>query len=155
MSIKILMVCLGNICRSPLAEGILASKLPKDKFFVDSAGTGAWHSGNQPDSRSIAVAKSHNLDISYQRARQFKVEDFDSFDYIYVMDKSNFRDLIRLAKKDEHKEKVEIILNELYPNENVDVPDPYYGIANGFEMVYQMLDEACEIIANKLKNNHS
>ena len=154
MSVKILMVCLGNICRSPLAEGILASKLPKDKFFVDSAGTGAWHTGNQPDSRSIAVAKKHQLDISNQRARLFKTEDFETFDYIYVMDKSNFRDVIRLAKNDEQKEKVEIILNELYPNENVDVPDPYYGIANGFDMVYQMLDEACEIIATKLKANH-
>lgn len=154
MSVKILMVCLGNICRSPLAEGILASKLPKDKFTVDSAGTGAWHSGNQPDSRSIAVAKKYHLDISSQRARLFKVEDFDTFDYIYVMDKSNFRDVIRLAKKDEHKEKVEIILNELYPNENVDVPDPYYGIANGFEMVFQMLDEACDNIAAKLIAKH-
>lgn len=155
MSVKILMVCLGNICRSPLAEGILASKLPKDKFFVDSAGTGAWHSGNQPDARSIAVAKKNQLDISTQRARLFKVEDFEIFDYIYVMDKSNYRDVIRLAKNDGQKEKVEIILNELYPDENVDVPDPYYGIANGFEMVYQMLDEACEIIASKLKANHS
>lgn len=155
MSVKILMVCLGNICRSPLAEGILASKLPKDKFFVDSAGTAAWHSGKQPDSRSIAVAKEHQLDISSQKARQFKVEDFETFDYIYVMDKSNYRDLIRLAENDKQKEKVEIILNELYPDENVDVPDPYYGIANGFEMVFQMLDEACEIIATKLKNNHS
>ncbi len=154
MSVKILMVCLGNICRSPLAEGILASKLPKDNFFVDSAGTGAWHSGNQPDARSIAVAKKHQLDISNQRARLFKVEDFETFDYIYVMDKSNFRDVIRLAENDAQKEKVEIILNELYPDENVDVPDPYYGIANGFEMVYQMLDEACEIIASKLKANH-
>lgn len=154
MSVKILMVCLGNICRSPLAEGILASKLPKDKFIVDSAGTGAWHSGNQPDARSIAVAKKYQLDISTQRARLFKVEDFETFDYIYVMDKSNFRDVIRLAKNDKQKEKVEIILNELYPDENVDVPDPYYGIANGFEMVYQMLDEACEIIASKLKANH-
>jgi protein-tyrosine phosphatase len=155
MSVKILMVCLGNICRSPLAEGILASKLPKDKFFVDSAGTGAWHSGNQPDARSIAIAKKNQLDISTQRARLFKVEDFEIFDYIYVMDKSNYRDVIRLAKNDGQKEKVEIILNELYPDENVDVPDPYYGIANGFEMVYQMLDEACEIIASKLKANHS
>lgn len=154
MSVKILMVCLGNICRSPLAEGILASKLPQGKFIVDSAGTGAWHSGNQPDARSIAVAKTHHLDISTQRARLFKVEDFETFDYIYVMDKSNFRDVIRLAKNDEQKEKVEIILNELYPDENVDVPDPYYGIANGFEMVYKMLDEACEIIASKLKANH-
>ena len=154
MSVKILMVCLGNICRSPLAEGILASKLPKDKFLVDSAGTGAWHSGHQPDARSIAVAKKHQLDISSQRARLFKVEDFETFDYIYVMDKSNFRDVIRLAKNDEQKEKVEIILNELYPDENVDVPDPYYGIDNGFQMVYEMLDEVCELIANKLKAKH-
>ena len=154
MSVKILMVCLGNICRSPLAEGILASKLPKVKFLVDSAGTGAWHSGHQPDARSIAVAKKHQLDISTQRARLFKVEDFETFDYIYVMDKSNFRDVIRLAKNDEQKEKVEIILNELYPNENVDVPDPYYGIDNGFQMVYEMLDEVCELIANKLKAKH-
>ena len=155
MSVKILMVCLGNICRSPLAEGILASKLPKEKFTVDSAGTGAWHSGKQPDSRSIAVAKQHQLDISSQKARIFKVEDFETFDYIYVMDKSNYRDVIRLAANDKQKEKVEIILNELYPDENVDVPDPYYGIANGFEMVFQMLNETCEIIATKLKNNHS
>ena len=148
------MVCLGNICRSPLAEGILASKLPKDKYLVDSAGTATWHSGNKPDSRSIAVAKQHQLDISKQKARQFKTEDFETFDYIYVMDKSNFRDVMRLAQNEEQREKVEIILNELYPNENVDVPDPYYGIANGFEMVYQMLDEACDIIASKLKANH-
>lgn len=154
MPVKILMVCLGNICRSPLAEGILASKLPKDKFFVDSAGTGSWHVGHQPDSRSIAVAKKYQLDISSQRARQFKPEDFDTFDYIYVMDKSNYRDVIHLAKNENHKTKVQIILNELYPNENVDVPDPYYGIANGFEMVYQMLDEACNNIAAKLKATH-
>ena len=155
MSVKILMVCLGNICRSPLAEGILASKLPKDKFFVDSAGTGAWHSGNQPDARSIAVAKKNQLDISTQRARLFKVEDFEIFDYIYVMDKSNYRDVIRLAKNDGQKEKVEIIMNELYPDENVDVPDPYFGATNGFENVYQMLDEVTDIISKKLIEKHS
>jgi protein-tyrosine phosphatase len=154
MSVKILMVCLGNICRSPLAEGILASKLPQDKFTVDSAGTGAWHIGRSPDSRSIAIATEHQLDISKQKGRQFKTSDFDTFDYIYVMDNSNYDDVIHLAKDEAQKAKVQIILNELYPNENVDVPDPYYGISNGFEMVYQMLDEVCNIIAVKLKAKH-
>lgn len=154
MSVKILMVCLGNICRSPLAEGILASKLPQDKFTVDSAGTGSWHVGHQPDTRSIAIAKQHQLDISKQKGRQFQTSDFDTFDYIFVMDNSNYNDVIHLAKNENQKAKVQIILNELYPNENVDVPDPYFGITNGFEMVYQMLDEVCDIIAAKLKAKH-
>ncbi len=155
MSVKILMVCLGNICRSPLAEGILTSKLPQDKFIVDSAGTGSWHIGKAPDTRSIAIAKQYQLDISKQKGRQFKTTDFDTFDYIFVMDKSNYNDVIHLAKNETHKAKVQIILNELYPNENVDVPDPYYGISNGFETVYQMLDQACDIIAAKLKAKHT
>lgn len=150
MSVKILMVCLGNICRSPLAEGILASKLPKDKFTVDSAGTGSWHVGHFPDKRSIAVAKKNKLDISRQKGRQFTTSDFDFFDYIYVMDNSNYNDVMELSKNQEQKNKVQLILNELFPNENVDVPDPYYGVANGFDAVYKMLDEACTIIAEKL-----
>lgn len=155
MSIKILMVCLGNICRSPLAEGILASKLPKNTFSVDSAGTGSWHVGHAPDKRSIATAKNHNLDISNQRGKQFQKADFSNFDYIYVMDKSNYDDVIALADKPEQKQKVQIILNELFPGENVDVPDPYYGLENGFENVYSMLDEACSIIADKLISKHT
>jgi protein-tyrosine phosphatase len=155
MSIKILMVCLGNICRSPLAEGILASKLPKKKFTVESAGTGSWHIGRQPDERSIAVAKKHKLDISQQKGRQFAVSDFDTFDYIYVMDHSNYLDVIQLANNQEHIKKVQLILNELFPNENVDVPDPYFGLTNGFEVVYKMLDETCDIIAKKLIEKHS
>lgn len=154
MPIKILMVCLGNICRSPLAEGILASKLPKDKFTVDSAGTGSWHIGRQPDERSIAVAKKYKLDISKQKGRQFSKSDFDTFDYIYVMDMSNYQDVIQLSKNKSDKEKVQLILNELFPNENVDVPDPYYGVENGFETVYQMLDETCDLIAKKLIEKH-
>jgi len=154
MPVKILMVCLGNICRSPLAEGILASKLPKDKFTVDSAGTGSWHIGRCPDERSIATAKKNNLDISCQKGRQFSKSDFDTFDYIYVMDNSNYNDVISLSKIPEHREKVQLILNELFPDENVDVPDPYYGVANGFDKVYQMLDEACDIIAKKLTEKH-
>ncbi len=154
MPVKILMVCLGNICRSPLAEGILASKLPKDKFTVDSAGTGSWHVGHSPDKRSIETAKKNKLDISKQKGRQFSPSDFETFDYIYVMDKSNYDDVTELSKNPEHREKVQIILNEMYPNENVDVPDPYFGLSNGFEIVYNMLDEVCEIIAEKLMAKH-
>ena len=154
MSIKILMVCLGNICRSPLAEGILASKLPKNKFTVDSAGTGSWHVGHSPDERSIAIAKKNKISISNQRGRQFSTADFDTFDYIYVMDNSNYSDVIELAKTQDQKDKVQMILSNLFPNENVDVPDPYFGLPNGFEIVYNMLDEACDVLAKKLIENH-
>ncbi len=149
------MVCLGNICRSPLAEGILASKLPKDKFIVDSAGTGNYHSGKQPDHRSIATAKKNGIDISNQKARQFTTLDFDTFDYIFVMDNSNYEDVVFLAKTDEQKQKVQLVLNELFPGDNVDVPDPYYGLQNGFDMVFEMLDETTDLIAKKLIAQHS
>ncbi|MDR6846620.1 low molecular weight protein-tyrosine-phosphatase [Flavobacterium granuli] len=155
MPVKILMVCLGNICRSPLAEGILASKLPTDKFLVDSAGTGSWHIGRAPDNRSISTAKKNSLDIANQKGRQFQRSDFDAFDYIFVMDNSNYNDVIHLAQSETQKEKVQLILDAIFPNENVDVPDPYYGVANGFDMVYQMLDEACEVIAQRLIAKHS
>lgn len=155
MSIKILMVCLGNICRSPLAEGILASKLPKDKFFVDSAGTGHWHVGKQPDERSIATAKKNGLTISNQRGKHFNPKHFDEFDYIYVMDRSNYNDVIFLAKTEAHRAKVKLILDELFPGDNVDVPDPFYGLQNGFDMVYEMLDEATNLLAEKLIEKHS
>lgn len=149
------MVCLGNICRSPLAEGLLASKLPRNHFFVDSAGTGGYHIGREPDHRSIATAKKNGLDISHQKARKFSTKDFDDFDYIYVMDNSNYDDVVFLAKNDEQKQKVQLILNELFPGDNVDVPDPYYGLQNGFDMVYEMLDEATDILAKKLIEKHS
>lgn len=154
MSVKILMVCLGNICRSPLAEGILASKLPKNKFKVDSAGTGSWHIGHKPDDRSVAVAKKNNINISDQKGRQFNKSDFDAFDYIYVMDNSNYTTVIELAENLEQKQKVKLILDELFPNEKVDVPDPYFGLPNGFHIVYTMLDEVCDAIATKLINKH-
>lgn len=154
MPVKILMVCLGNICRSPLAEGILQSKLPKERFEVDSAGTGSWHVGQEPDKRSVLIAKSKGLDITYQRGRQIKVSDFEIFDYIYVMDLSNYQNVTALAPHEEAKSKVQMILNELFPGENVDVPDPYFGGQSGFEQVFKMLDEACEIIARKLKEKH-
>ena len=150
MSVKILMVCLGNICRSPLAEGILRSKL-SEKFIVDSAGTGGWHAGELPDKRSIAIAKLKGLDISNQRARQFKVSDFTTFDHIFVMDNTNYKEVIALAPNEATKSKVKLILNEIFPNDNIDVPDPYYGGIDGFENVYNMLDQACDEIARKLK----
>ena len=148
--IKVLMVCLGNICRSPLAEGILQSKINTDKVFVDSAGTAAYHIGNLPDERSIDVARKYGIDITNQRARKFKVKDFDNFDFIYAMDESNYQNILLLARSKEDKNKVEMILNETKSNQNLSVPDPYYGGNQGFENVYKMLDEVCEIIANKL-----
>ena len=144
------MVCLGNICRSPLAEGILKLKVDSQKYFIDSAGTGSYHLGSPPDSRSIAVARKNNLDISYQWCRQFGVSDVDEFDIIYVMDNSNKRDVLALARDANDKAKVKMILNEIFPNENVDVPDPYLGGDQGFEKVYKLLEEACSIIAQKL-----
>lgn len=155
MPVKILMVCLGNICRSPLAEGLLAAKLPKDKFFVDSAATGCSHIGHNPDKRSIFTAQKKGLDISNQKARQFSSRDFEDFDYIYVMDNSNFDAVIELAKNDDHKKKVQLILDNLFPGDNVDVPDPYYGLQNGFDLIYEMLDETCAILAKKLLEKHS
>ncbi len=150
MKIKILMVCLGNICRSPLAEGILKSKIDSNNVYVDSAGTGHWHIGKKPDPRSIEVAKKHQLDITDQRARQFSKQDFDDFDYIFVMDNSNKKDILSIARNDSDKEKIHLILNEIFPNENMDVPDPYYGGSEGFQNVYRMLDLSCDSIANRL-----
>ena len=148
---KILMVCLGNICRSPLAEGILKSKLPPESFIVDSAGTEGYHVGELPDGRSIEVARKYGIDITNQRSRKFRKTDFDKFDMIFAMDQSNYADIVALSENEEQHEKVRMILNELYPDENRNVPDPYYGGDQGFENVYKMLDEACEIIASKLE----
>lgn len=147
---KILMVCLGNICRSPLAEGILVSKVDSYKVHVDSAGTAAYHVGNAPDKRSVEVAIKHGIDITQQRARKFTVSDFNNFDIIYAMDLSNYKNIISLARSIEDEQKVKLILNELRPRQDQSVPDPYYGGSQGFENVYQMLDEACTIIADKL-----
>ena len=144
------MVCLGNICRSPLAEGILKSKIDANKVFVDSAGTGHWHVGQLPDSRSIEVAKNHGIDLTNQKGRQFTQKDFESFDHIFVMDNSNKENVLQLAQHASEIDKVQLILEEIFPNENVDVPDPYYGGDQGFESVYQMLDKACDEIVKRL-----
>ena len=144
------MVCLGNICLSPLAEGILKSKTSPESVFVDSAGTAAYHIGNKPDQRSINVAAKYGLDISSQRARKVSVKDFDTFDRIFAMDQSNYDHLLLLARTDLDISKIKLILNEAHPNQNRSVPDPYDGESSGFENVYSMLDEACECILKKL-----
>lgn len=144
------MVCLGNICRSPLAEGILKSKVNSDSIFVDSAGTAAYHIGNLPDKRSIDVAKKYGIDITNQRARKFTIKDFDAFDYIYAMDYSNYENIISLARNEKDVQKVKMILNEVHPAKNLSVPDPYYGGNDGFENVFKMLEEASEIISKKI-----
>lgn len=155
MKTNVLMVCLGNICRSPLAEGILKSKIDTHKVNVQSAGTGDYHIGELPDKRSIAVGKRYGMDITDQRGRQFEAADYDRYDHIYVMDNSNYADVISLARNEEEKKKVKLILNEIFPGENVDVPDPYHGGEQGFEKVYQMLDEACDLIASQLEKKSS
>ena len=143
------MVCLGNICRSPLAEGILKDKIKKSglDWEVDSAGTSGWHSGDQPDIRSMEVASKYKIDISDQASRKVRSVDYEIFDLIYAMDTQNYNDLISQATEEE-KSKIKLILNEIDPNKNKSVPDPYWD-DNGFEKVYKMLDEACEVIVKK------
>lgn len=140
------MVCLGNICRSPLAEGILKYKLG-DGYFVDSAGTINYHEGNKPDERSIKTAIKNGIDISSQKSRPITKQDLEEFDVIFCMDKNNYKDVLKLAN-DSQKHKVRLILDK-----SLEVPDPYFGGIDGFDQVYKMLDESCEIIAEKIRNN--
>ena len=146
------MVCLGNICRSPLAHGIMQSKLSEDHYYVDSAGTAAYHIGNAPDKRSIAVAKQNDLDISTQSARQFKVSDFDAFDYIYAMDESNYSDIINIARNSDDIEKVKLFLEANPSIQNKNMPDPYYGGSDGFEYVFNLINETCDLLVKELGN---
>jgi len=146
---KILMVCLGNICRSPLAHGILRAKAEGLGWEIDSAGTSAYHEGETPDPRSVAIARKHNLNIRDIASREFTTNDFNNFDLIYVMDQSNYNNVVALAKNKDQVNKVKLILNEVSPGENKEVPDPYFGGDNGFENVYQMLNEATDLIIKK------
>lgn len=147
---RVLMVCLGNICRSPLAEGILKSKVASTKVTVDSAGTANYHIGKGPDPRSIATAASYNIDITDQRARQFTVEDFDEFDHIFAMDKENYKNIIALARNKSDIDKVALMLDILNVPETKEVPDPYYGGDQGFEDVYKLLDKSTDLVIKRI-----
>jgi protein-tyrosine phosphatase len=148
------MVCLGNICRSPMAEGIMLDKIKKYKLEaeVDSAGFESFHTGDAPDYRAIRVMKRHGIDITGQRSRLFRKSDFDLYDLIFVMDSWNYRDVKSVATDKNQMLKVDYILNVLYPGSNKPVPDPYSGGEEGFEETFQLLDSATEIIAMSLKN---
>ena len=147
---KILMVCLGNICRSPLAEGILRSKI-SEKHIVASAGTISFHEGEYPDKRSTKIAKEYGVDISHQRANYFTEKHLEDFDKIFCMDLKNLEDVLSKAKSEEQRNKVSLIMEEagVLSDEKIEVPDPYYGDMSDFEKVYKMLDQACEAIAEK------
>jgi len=150
---KILMVCLGNICRSPVAEGLMKLKAKEYNIdvTVDSAGTSGWHEGSAPDERSSSNALKHGIDIRSQKSRPFKKDDFEKFDIIFAMDHSNYNNILAICPS-QHLNKVRMILNESMPGKNKAVPDPYYT-SDGFEEVFQLLEEACDTIAKKIKNN--
>lgn len=149
---KILMVCLGNICRSPMAEGLMHAKIKKYKLNaeVDSAGFEAFHTGDSPDYRATQVMQQHGIDITDQRSRLFRKSDFDTFDRIYVMDSGNYSDVRSKANHAGQMQKVDYILNVLHPGSNKAVPDPYYGGKEGFETTFKLLDAATEQIAIEL-----
>ena len=144
---KILMVCLGNICRSPIAHGVL-EHLAREKglnWVIDSAGTGSWHIGEQPDKRSIAIAKKFGVDLSNQRGRQFDVSDFEKYDHILVMDYNNLNDVRTLASSEEEQKKVSLFLKDGI------VPDPYYD-DDQFEPVYLMVEKRCKQIIEEFSS---
>ncbi|MFL5787106.1 MAG: low molecular weight protein-tyrosine-phosphatase [Flavisolibacter sp.] len=151
---KILMVCLGNICRSPLAEGILKDKTKKAglNWQIDSAGTNGYHTGEPPHQLSQKVAKMNGINICDQRARQFVKEDFDHYDKIYAMADDVIEDMRRIARSHFDPSKVDLLLNELYPGKNMSVPDPWYGPEPGYHKVYELIDRACEQIIKKATN---
>ena len=151
MSKRILMVCLGNICRSPIAHGIMADILPNS--FIDSAGTGSYHIGSPPDPRSIQVAQDKGIDISHQSARQFQSSDFTKFDHIFVMDRQNYRDVIAKANHQDDIDKVELLCEAAGLGMRP-VPDPYYGGDEGFQSVFDLVKTACHSIAEQWKGNH-
>jgi protein-tyrosine phosphatase len=145
---KILMVCLGNICRSPLAEGILKQKAVQHglNWHIESAGTNGYHTGEAPHRLSQKVAKMNGVEICHQRAQRFSAADFGRFDKIYAMAADVISDMKRIAGNKYDVSKVDLLLNELNPGENLDVPDPWYGTEPGYHEVYKMIDEACEKI---------
>lgn len=145
------MVCLGNICRSPLAEGILQEKAFKAglNWSVESAGTNGYHTGDPPHHLSQKIAKLNGIDISHQRSRRFVAQDFEIYDKIYALAADVMDDIGYISKNKFDRSKVDLLMNELYPNRNMDVPDPYYGGEAGYHEVYKMIDRVCDRIIEK------
>ncbi|MFT4679260.1 MAG: protein-tyrosine phosphatase [Flavobacteriales bacterium] len=152
---KILMVCLGNICRSPMAEGVLRHLAESRNLSIDldSCGTAGYHIGSGPDYRAIGTMEKHGIDIEDLRARQFHLTDFSEFDLILTMDSNNYDDVVALTNSDQEAAKVKMILNYSYPRENMAVPDPYYGKDDGFENVFELLHDACSKLLDKLEQD--
>jgi protein-tyrosine phosphatase len=150
---KILMVCLGNICRSPLAQGILEDKVKKNglHWMVDSAGTSGYHNGEKPHHLSIKVAKENGINISQQQSRKFEIEDIVLFDKIFVMDSYNYDEVKKICGNHFIPQKVELLLNMAHPKQNLNVPDPWYGKEDGYVKVYKMINEACDKMIESLK----
>jgi protein-tyrosine phosphatase len=150
---KMLMVCLGNICRSPLAEGILRHRVQnlQPAWFIDSAGTAGYHTGDAPHPLSIKTARHHGIDISHLQARTFEKKDMDRFDRIWVMDRSNYADVQRISGSRWQPGKTDLILNLLYPGEDREVPDPWYGTEKDYHSVFEMLDAACRELVCKFR----
>jgi len=148
---KILMVCLGNICRSPIAEGVLQHKAWQAglQWNVESAGTNGYHTGEAPHPLSQKVARLNGIDISKQRSRRFVAEDFNRFDKIYALADDVIDDMKRIGRNNFDGSKVELLLNELFPGQDIDVPDPWYGPEPGYHQVFKMIDEACDAIIKK------
>ena len=149
---NVLFVCTGNICRSPLAEGILRQKYSERNIpgIVDSCGFESYHTGDSPDPRAQKVARKNGIDISSHSARQFKLEDFDIFDKIFVMDSSHYNSVMRIARHENDRQKVDFIRNVIYPGQNKPVKNPYYDHHSAFDTVFDQLDEACELFAESL-----
>jgi protein-tyrosine phosphatase len=156
-AMRILMVCLGNICRIPLAEGILQEKVKKAglDWVVDSAGTNHYHTGDAPHPLSQKIALINGIDISQQRARRFTTEDLTQFDKIYALAGDVLNDIQRITGNKFDSAKVDLLLNEQYPGKNLDVPDPYYGGEPDFHEVYELLDEVCDQLILKYQNNNA
>lgn len=152
---KIIAVCLGNICRSPLAHGILNHLANEHKLdvYVDSAGTGSYHAGESPCNGSIQVALANGIDIRHFKARQITAHDLEYFDLILAMDTSNYNDLIRMSKDKIQKDKIRLVLNYSFPEQNRSVPDSYF--TKNYQEVFDLLYDACQELIKEIPNNKS